>query len=65
MKMNLCRFCWRTAKAYSTDLKTRFVRNLERKLERIGCPKERPNESHPPSWADLRCDPNLVIQIHR
>ena len=65
MKMNLSRFCWKTTKAYLKNLKTSSVRNFERKLEKIGCPKKQSKETHPPSWADLRCDPNLIIKIHR
>ena len=65
IKMNLSTNCWMTAKRRLTNLKTFFVGNLKRKLEEIGCRKKRSKQIQPSSWADLRCDPKLLIQMQR
>ena len=59
--MSLSIYYWKAAKTNLINWKNLFVKSLERKLEMIGYLNKEFKETEPPSWADLRCDPNVII----
>ena len=51
---------WKSAKSHLLRCITSLPRMIERKLERVGCPRNNCKSRQVPSWADSRC--NIQIQ---